>query len=253
MKPELLAALHNYCSTQNDFFEVETYMAGLQGKGWGTATIDAEVNACLSLIDEPKVFIDIGANKGIYTQTLVSRFPSLKCHLFEPSSANISLLNSIYSDSENVVVNPYALSNKKDSLTLYTNIPGSGLASLTKRNIDHVNIKMDIEETVDVIRFDEYWKGGDIDYVKIDVEGHELDVLSGFGDILNRTKLVQFEFGGCNIDTKTHYRDFWYYFRDRGFDLYRITPYGAAPLNRYTEYDEHYMTTNYIAHNKGVL
>ena len=77
-----------------------------------------------------------------------------------------------------------------------------------------------------------------------------LDVLDGFGALISKTKIIQFEFGGCNIDTKSHYRDFWYYFKNRGFAVYRITPFGPSRLDTYTEYDEHYKTTNFIAVNE---
>ena len=78
---------------------------------------------------------------------------------------------------------------------------------------------MNFEEQVSLIRFDEYWKNKDqlIDYVKIDVEGHELDVLEGFGDLINKIKLIQFEFGGCNIDTRTFFKIFGIFFKKKNF------------------------------------
>ena len=48
--------------------------------------------------------------------------------------------------------------------------------------------------------------------MKIDVEGHELDVLKGFGELIKKVRLIQFEFGGTNIDSKTYLRDFWEFF-----------------------------------------
>ena len=50
-----------------------------------------------------------------------------------------------------------------------------------------------------------------IDFFKIDVEGHEMDVLKGIGDKISNIKLIQFEFGGCNIDTRCFFQDFWYF------------------------------------------
>ncbi len=251
MDQELRNIIHTYCTDQKDFFELETYAASMQGKGWGTATMSAEVDSCASLVEGvPNVFVDIGGNKGLYTEEVLKRFPETECHIFEPSSVNVQILKAKFDSLPNVTVNGKALSNREDTLTLYSNEPGSGLASLTKRNIDHVNIKMNLEETVEVIRFDSYWDDRYIDYVKIDVEGHELDVLDGFGALISKTKIIQFEFGGCNIDTKSHYRDFWYYFKNRGFAVYRITPFGPSKLDTYTEYDEHYKTTNFIAVNE---
>ena len=65
------------------------------------------------------------------------------------------------------------------------------MASLTKRRLDHFEVEMNIEEEIEVLRFNTYWqdKKRIIDFVKIDVEGHELDVLKGFGDLIVKTKL----------------------------------------------------------------
>ena len=72
------------------FTKFEFRVALLQGKGWGGNTIKKEISACLSLLKEkPKIFIDIGANKGLYTEYLTSQIPSISCHLFEPSEKNI--------------------------------------------------------------------------------------------------------------------------------------------------------------------
>ena len=63
-------------------------------------------------------------------------------------------------------------------------------------------------------------------------------------------RVIQFEFGGSNIDTRTFFQDFWYFFKDRNFSIYRITPNGILPIREYTEHDEFFSTTNYIAVNR---
>lgn len=87
--------------------------------------------------------------------------------------------------------------------------------------------------------------------MKLDIEGYELQALESFGSALAVTKVIQFEFGGCNIDTKTYFQDFWYFFKEHQFDLYRITPFGLQPLNKYTEMDECFRTTDYVAVNQS--
>ena len=88
--------------------------------------------------------------------------------------------------------------------------------------------------------------------MKLDVEGHELDVLMGSLNVLEKIKIVQFEFGGTNIDTRTFFQDFWYLFRQHNFRIYRVTHNKPLLISKYSESDEYFSTTNYIAVNKRV-
>ena len=244
------------------YYLTELLSATLQGKGWGSSTIKQEVNSCLSVLEyPPKVLVDIGAHHGLYTEQVLQKFPDIECHLFEPSSINIELLKDKFDHSQEIILNKCALSNKQTKAKLYSNTPGSVIGSLTKRRLDHFkrlehkgyDWEMDEIEEVDVIRFDHYWdKNKYIDFVKIDVEGHELEVLEGFGDLIRTTKLIQFEFGGCNIDTRTFFQDFWYFFEEMNFLLYRITPRGCRLIEFYTPREENFMTTNYVAINQNI-
>lgn len=242
-------------TSQRELAYLERRLALKQGKGWGAGTIAQEVSACCSLLEEqPRLLVDIGGNKGAYAQEFLTRFPGSSVHIFEPSSHNVNILESLFSSTPGVNIAGSALSDKSGKLTLYADKPGSGLGSLSKRRLDHFGIEMNDEEVIPVLRFDQYWKQFSssfpvIDYVKIDVEGHELSVLEGFGDFLEQVKLIQFEFGGCNIDTRTFFQDFWYFFSGNNFSLHRITPRGTTIVSAYTEADEFFATTNYIALN----
>lgn len=234
---------------------VERIAAYVHGKGYGAATIEQEVKLLQRLLQtQPKLAIDVGGNVGNYTAELRRRHPSLEIHTFEPSVTNIEKLTARFKNDGSITIVPLALSNEAGSATLFSNEPGSGLASLTKRKLDHINVAFDSKETVNTIRFDDYWKtqlqSRQLDMVKLDIEGHELTALEGFGDALTATKALQFEFGGCNIDTRTYFRDFWYFFKERNFDIYRITPLGAEKMTRYKQNDEYFLTTNFIAANK---
>ena len=239
------------------FLSVERKAAKLQGKGWGSTTVRKEFAAAVSLLTSrnPQICIDIGANKGTYTYEVVRKFPKCRIVIFEPAKSNTNILKNKFGTNSNVVIEQTGVSNKVGGATLFSDKDGSGLASLTKRRLDHFGIEFNHKETITTIRFEDYWKeklgSGKIDILKIDIEGHELDALAGFGDSLNYIEVIQFEFGGCNIDTRTFFRDFWYFFKESGFDLYRITPFGVLNIAKYRELDEFYSTCNYLAKQKA--
>ena len=145
------------------------------------------------------------------------------------------------------------MSNINSRSILYSNESGSGLGSLTKKKLDHFGIDFSVEENIELIRFDEYSVNNiidkDIDLLKIDVEGHELKVLEGVGEKIKNIKIIQFEFGGCNIDTKTYFQDYWYFFLKNNLQIFRITPFGNYEIKNYKEEYERFQTTNYFCVN----
>ena len=185
-------------------------------------------------------------------------YPQTICHLFEPSKKNNTFLKEIFPNRENIFVHPYSLSNTNSIGKLYGDQSGSQFGSLTKRFFGkQFNIDFDFLEEVIVKRFDEYWLQENlpekIDFMKIDVEGYEMNVLKGVGELIENISLIQFEFGGSQIDTRNFFRDFWLYFEEKKFKLFRITENGIEPINFYSEKLEFFYYSNYLALNSRIL
>jgi len=232
----------------------ERLAAALQGKGVvrvGSGSCDHEVEQCAQLLGyAPRVVVDVGGNRGDYSAAIRSRFANCEVHIFEPAPECTCELRDRFSGDRHIRVHEMALSNDNGEATLWTNKPGSGLASLTRRNLQHFGLTMDQSRVVRTSRLDDVMGDlaiGQIDWMKLDVEGHELAVLAGASTALASVSLVQFEFGGCNIDTRTFFRDYWYLFTDLGFQLYRLAPRTPVKVQHYEEMLEHFRTTNYVA------
>ena len=237
---------------------LEKLLSLMQGKGYGTFSINNEIKQVSKFMEPtPVLAIDIGGNVGNYTDALVMKYPGLEIHTFEPASSNVIILKKRFASNKNITVVPCAVSNEAGDAILFSDKDGSGFGSLTKRNLQHFNFDFSRQEAIHSVRFEEYWrdtlKSRPLDLVKIDVEGHELSVLASFGDAILNSKLIQFEFGGCNIDTRTFFQDFWYFFKEKDFSSHRITPFGVVNLKNYSEMDENFRTTNYIAVNKRAV
>jgi FkbM family methyltransferase len=224
------------------------------GKGYGSTSHKLEVESALSLLPtKAKLIMDMGANVGSYTEELLRLVPGAEIHLFEPIKENAKLLTEKFKSFPNLVINEVAISDKNGAAILYSDSIGSSLSSLKQRRLEHYEIDMSLETKVNAIIFEDYHRkilgSRVIDLVKIDIEGLELNALRGFGDAINSCRLIQFEFGGCNIDTRTFFQDFWYFFLHKGFKLHRISPLGLIPITHYLEEDEDFRTTNYLAIN----
>jgi FkbM family methyltransferase len=201
------------------------------------------------------IVIDTGANQGQFLNLAVSGLGDKLCeiHSFEPAATTFATLQKNAPMRAGITLNNLALGTEAGSAELYYDKENSGLASLTKRDLGFRDISFDRRETIRLTTLDIYAaeKGIEhIDWLKIDVEGHELDVLKGANQLLSSRKidLVSFEFGGGNIDTRTYFRDFFQLFQGLGLIVFRITPGGYFhPVTRYRETEEQFNTINYVA------
>jgi len=224
-----------------------------QGKGWGGSSTSREVDACLSLISsEVKSnlrVVDVGANVGSWSSALLDRHRNAEVWAFEPSETASQILRQRFKGVSNLRIFRNAVSADKEEKTLYFDRPGSALSSLSKRRLDHFNIGFNGSEQISSIRLDDLCRSHDWwpHIIKLDIEGHELGALSGAETAMRRASLIQFEFGGANIDSRTFFQDFYYLLSENGFKIFRISPWRLIKIDKYSELDEVFQTTNFIA------
>lgn len=172
-------------------------------------------------------------------------------YAFEPNQQVFEILARRFKDKNNVICINLGLSDEVGSVKLFSNSEDSGLSSLYSRRVSHFGIELDVEHLVQVTTLD-VWIANQPQNVlpailKLDVEGHELSALVGSLKNLENLMIVQFEFGGGNIDSKTYFQDFWYFFAKLNFQIYRITPKGPLIVTDYSEQLEVFRPTNYVA------
>ena len=232
----------------------------LQGIGSGTGVLTSGEKRIFDVLAQhyqpPFCIFDVGANKGQFLNFAVECLQSndYTIHCFEPSHTTFRILSqhSPIGDKR-IILNNMGLGREQGQMTLHYDTPGSELASLTKRKLAHFRIDFDESETVKIDTVDNYCLLNQIERIhllKIDVEGHELDVLAGAKCMFDKraVDIATFEFGGCNIDTRTFFQDFWHFFSSAHMKLYRITPSGyLSAIDSYREVDEQFRTTNFIA------
>lgn len=132
------------------------------------------------------IFFDIGTNIGWYSILAGSTHNNIECHSFEPQPIiyNALLENILQNDLQNIYTNNLALSDTKGESILHTfKQYGHGHSSMNNLSVE------DTEQfVIKTVTFDQYVeeKGiTNIDIIKLDVEGAELDVLKGATSYLN--------------------------------------------------------------------
>jgi FkbM family methyltransferase len=234
----------------------------LAAQGFGTGAdvaVSGEASVFRLVKSRTPMLFDCGGHVGDYTGLWLTSFPAGRAFVFEPSAAHLALLEARFSSNPAVRIFPAGLGAQNAQLPLFKNSNVSGLASLSQRRLDHHGIVMDQTENVTIRRLDDVVRENAVDVIdlmKIDVEGHELSVLQGGIRALEQGKvrLVQFEFGGCNLDTHTNLQDFFYFFKDLSFSVAVVRPsMRIVVLDRYEEFFEQYRTTNFLAAPRHVL
>lgn len=229
------------------------------GIGSGAFDCANEVDALAHLLEicsyeitSDKLILDIGGNLGNWTHETVKRWPSSEIIIFEPSKTAISQLESRFLGVDNIKIVSKALSDSVGTATLYSDVAGSGLGSLSERDLEHLGINFSHSEIVQVDTLDNYLRGisNSLAILKLDVEGYELAVLRGATGLFasdRKPRIVQFEFGGACIDTRTYFRDLWKFFENYDYDLFRIGKNKLHKIIEYREELETFKTTNIVA------
>jgi FkbM family methyltransferase len=235
---------------------VSQYLMGIGSGGGVESSGEEAIFRILKQTKQPPYCIfDVGANKGQFLQLTCKNITkkNLSVHCFEPGNETFKFLKKSCKQDEYIKLNNIGLGREQGEFELYYNNDGSGLASLTKRKLDHFNIDFNKSEMVKIETVDNYCSEKAIKHInllKVDVEGHELDVFAGAKGMFESKSIdiVTFEFGGCNIDTRTFFQDFWYFFNEINFKILRITPSGYLHhIESYKEIHEQFRTINFIA------
>lgn len=204
----------------------------------------------------PIIVFDVGANIGEFSSLISDVFSDMnkKIYSFEPSQITFKKLSKNLKTLSNINVFNFGFGEKKSKSSLYSNTDASSLASVYKRKLDHFNIKMDKKEEILIRTIDDFCEEQKIlkiHFLKIDAEGHEFKILEGANRMLDNGAIdyIQFEFGGCDIDSRTFFQDF-YYLLSKKYRIYRIVQDGLIPITQYKEAYEIFITMNYLAERK---
>lgn len=198
---------------------------------------------------------DVGGNVGNYSKSLSIFFnDKATIHSFEPSKKTYEIFLETTKNIPNIIPNNFGFCDHIQNQLLYTNCDGSGLASMYQRNLDHIGISMEKSEEIALSTIDNYCEVNNlqrIHFLKLDIEGHELKALNGAKKMMGEKKIdfIQFEFGGCNIDSRTYFQDFYLLLKDN-YKIYRILRNGLFEISKYKETYEIFTTINYLAIRK---
>ena len=146
------------------------------------------------------VCLDIGAHIGLWTKKLSKDFNQVIC--FEPLQKHIDCHKKNCKELDNITLHECALSDSETDSIMTTNNLNSGMATLLEPNWEDKDTVIVKTKTLDSFNLPK------VDFIKIDVEGYELQVLSGGRETITKYKpKIYIEISNSNLRSATYILD----------------------------------------------
>ncbi len=207
-----------------------------------------------------KMVMDIGANIGEWTTLALQINPNASIHCFEPSQPTFEKLKENVPAS--VACNNFGLGSRNEQKEFFVFDNLATTNSLYERHglEDGWGKKPQTKnEIVQIRTIDDYCQKNNIekiDFLKIDTEGHELEVLKGAKQLLSNKviKIIYFEYGGCYIDARILLKDIFEYIDEfSNYRIYKILPNAIQLIRRYDQRLENFQYANYAVIDKNII
>lgn len=218
---------------------------------------NGELRFACQVLPQAEVVFDVGANVGEWATEALRLNSHVELHCFEPSLAAFARLKTELS-APGVHLNNMGVGEAPGTLDLFIYGDSAEVNSLYKRR--GVDMEPLRTQQVQMTTLDAYTaqRGIErIDYVKVDVEGHDLAVLKGGRGLIHsgRIDFLQFEYGPCYSDSRTLLRDVWDFVDDNSndYEFFKILPRRLQKIAKYEQRLENLQLSNYIIVHQRAL
>ncbi|NEQ35516.1 MAG: FkbM family methyltransferase [Okeania sp. SIO3I5] len=222
-----------------------------------------EIAIIKKFITEGNVIFDVGANVGKWTEEVLNYCSNLKLHLFEPAPQTYKVLDRKITERqfrEKPVTNCIGIAEDNVVKQFYYYDKHNVLSTFKRRiSIDKIGkygFPREIKALTTTI--DSYCQQKAIrriNFLKVDTEGSELDVLLGAEQSLKRGKIdyIQFEYGGTYKDAKITLKQVFDYLQKYRYSIFKVLENKLEYRPDFVISDEDYQYNNYLAVNERFL
>lgn len=203
-----------------------------------------EKRAALTLrpyLSKDPVIFDVGSNKGDWAEILG---PNAKeVHLFEPNEVLLHYSMVRFESLKNVIYNNFGLYSESCIMPFhyFTNV-NNGLSSVFKNQL-WIDMGLPMKEKpIRVETLDGYWDK-EIDFLKIDVEGADFNVLKGADRLLTEKKIrfIQVEHSDHIVLSGHSWDELVKYMESKGYYCHDFDGEQFFRVNEYTAENYYFM------------
>jgi FkbM family methyltransferase len=202
-------------------------------------------NGELSFYNSIKNNIQVIFDVGCRSDSCFLNFKG-EVHYFDPVKQFIDNLKTQNNSNKASYFNNFGLGEENKSIDYYPKYQ-SFFDRIKSCNQSDAQNKI----TLDIRKGQDYMLENNIqsiDFLKIDTEGYEMNVLLGFNDYLNNIKIIQFEYGGTFMDNGVKLIDVVNYLEQNGFHKFSyLSPNGPILIQ---DFQDHYQYCNIVCVHK---
>jgi FkbM family methyltransferase len=233
----------------------EKYLRAFHNEGFYDFDVNGERRVLAQItpyLREPIVF-DVGAHTGSWTAMLLLHMPMARVDCFEIVPETCAALRHEMQTHGHVRVHPFGLSDRAGTVSMAYNKTYTSTSAITPLETsrffagsitERLVVPIDTgDAVVERLALDH------LDVLKIDVEGHEVDVLRGFAQTFasaRAPRFVQFEYGQTYLPGRHTLKEAYEVLEPNGYVIGRIFPKGVE-FKGYAASDEHFRMGNYAA------
>lgn len=203
-----------------------------------------------------RMIFDVGANIGTWTKTALTHWSNATIHLFEPTLKSYHSLLQYFADflpTEQIIPNSMAIAHQSGLQTFYVYDDAPAWNTLHRRVA--LEEKQELRShpiSVLAITLEQYCQQmgiSRINFLKVDVEGGELNVLLGARQLLVQGKIdyIQFEYGGAWKDANTSLEQAFQYLQTYNYGLFKIQSDSLYAIANFLPDYEDFEFSNYLA------
>jgi FkbM family methyltransferase len=200
--------------------------------------------------------LDVGANEGQWASMALEVIDDKRLHCFEVVPQTFEKLRANVGQRADVTLNNYGLGSKRGGVEFCFYPDSSDQSSRYGHEMNDGFRKEKI--SVRIVPGDEYVsqkKIEEIAFLKLDVEGMEMEVLQGFASCLQTgvIKAIQFERGLVHAMTRHLLKDFLDLFGGYSYTVFKMFPKAFVKLDYDVERDESFAGRNFLAVHSQLL
>ena len=232
------ALMVNQCELLIGYHFAPSYDPEHNGEAWLLDTVGSAVER----------FIDVGANIGDWSVMLLDRNPAALGVAVEPGTEALARLRERLPTSVEIIA--AAAGSVDGSVVRFYEEPAAGARSSSVREWTSSAAQREVEVvTIDGLMHRLGWDT--VNFLKVDTEGYDANVLFGAANVLQERKIdiVQFEYNRPWRQAGRTLGGVIEFLNAAGYDVHTLRSYGVEPYD-YSTFGEFFSYTNFVAINR---